>query len=60
MMDEQTRRGSRRRDGHTHPQPAIRGGPPQLRGDRPRVAEEPFEPAQIKRDLARAAYLDAR
>ena len=53
MMDEQARRRSRRRDGHAHPQPAIGRGSPQLRRDRPRIAEQPFESAQIKRDLAR-------
>ncbi len=59
-MDEQTRGGSRARNRHAHTQIAIRGGSPQFLRDRPRIAKQPFETAQIERDLARPAHLETR
>ena len=60
MVDEQTRGRSRARNRDAHLQPAIRGGAPQFLRDRPRIAKQPFEAAQIERDLARPAHLDTR
>ena len=49
MADEQTRRRARAGNRDAHLQPAIGGRAPQLLGDRPRVAEQPRQPAQIER-----------
>jgi hypothetical protein len=59
-VDEETRGGSRARNRHAHTQIAIRGGSPQFLRDRPRIAKQPFETAQIERDLARPAHLETR
>jgi hypothetical protein len=60
MVDEQTRRRSSAGDGNTHLHTAIGGRPPQFMCDRACLAEQPLEPAQIERDLTRAADLDPR
>ena len=45
MMNEQPRGRSCGRDGDTHSQPAIGGGPPQLRRNRPGIPKQPLEAA---------------
>src|SRR5688572_3686626 len=60
MLDEQARGRTRSRNRDADLQPAVRRRPPQFPGNRPRIAEQPRQAAQVKRDLARAAYLDAR
>jgi hypothetical protein len=60
MVYQQARGRARARNGDTYAQPAVGRGAPQLLGHRLRIAEQPRKAAQIERDLARAARLDAR